>query len=401
MIDKPGQPSDSDQPRPTPPANEAGRGPASDEGEKGSLWSDESAATPAPAAPQEASGALFNQMRGRSDSPADPGDTEPALPQIEDESPSQEEPAAVPPTPPVPAAQVPKAEPVRVTAGEPAASAEPQPRTEKKTSTPTNQKPIVRLVNVSKSFGQLHVLRNVSLDIYPGQTTVIIGPSGTGKSVLLKHITGLLKPDSGEVWFHDQRIDQLSEKNMVEIRKRMGFLFQMGALFDSMTVGENVAFPLTEHNKKMSAAERLKRVQTMLNIVGLKGVEKKMPADMSGGQKKRVALARAIVLEPELVLYDEPTTGLDPIRSDVINELILGLTKQLGIASIVVTHDMVSADKIADRMVMLYDGKIVIDDTPEAFHQNDNDLVRRFIKGQADADELEAIRQGIAPVARH
>lgn len=392
MIDKPGQPSDADQPRPPAPGDQAGHIPAADDDEKGSLWANAPAAAE-PASPRQPEGVLFNQMLNQAAASPAPEDSEPALPIAHDDA---EEPQPEPEATPAPVA-VPL--PAVVTSPAPANAVSPETSTPP--ARPANLKPIVRLVNVSKSFGSLHVLRSVSLDIYPGQTTVIIGPSGTGKSVLLKHITGLLKPDSGEVWFHDQRVDQLSEKKMVEVRKRMGFLFQMGALFDSMTVGENVAFPLTEHNKKISAVDRLDRVQTMLNIVGLKGVDRKMPGDLSGGQKKRVALARAIVLEPELVLYDEPTTGLDPIRSDVINELILGLTRQLGIASIVVTHDMASADKIADRMVMLYDGKIVIDDTPEAFHQNENDLVRRFIKGQADQDELDAIRDGIAPVARH
>jgi len=277
------------------------------------------------------------------------------------------------------------------------ASDDPAVESAKKTSV----EPIVRLVNVSKSFGSLHVLRNISLDIYPGKTTVIIGPSGTGKSVLLKIICGLLKPDSGEVWFRGQRVDELEDRDLVGIRKRMGMLFQMGALFDSMTVGENIVFPLVEHNRKMSASQRHERCQKMLKVVALKDVANKMPSELSGGQKKRVALARAIILEPELVLYDEPTTGLDPIRSDVINELILGLTRQLGLASIAVTHDMISADKIADRMVMLYDGKIVIDGSPQAFHHSDNDLVNRFIRGQADEQELAAIREGIKPVARH
>ena len=178
-------------------------------------------------------------------------------------------------------------------------------------------------------------------------------------------------------------------------------LFQMGALFDSMNVGQNIMFPLVEHNRKMSPEDRLARCKTMLNIVALQGVENKMPSDLSGGQRKRVALARAIILEPKLVLYDEPTTGLDPIRGDVINELILRLTQHLGIASIIVTHDMASADKIADHMVMLYDGKVVIDGTLQAFHQTENDLVKRFIQGRADEEDLQAIREGIEPVARH
>ncbi|MEX0746039.1 MAG: ABC transporter ATP-binding protein [Phycisphaeraceae bacterium] len=252
---------------------------------------------------------------------------------------------------------------------------------------------LVRLVNVSKSFGSLHVLREVSLNIERGKTTVILGPSGTGKSVLLKHIVGLLRPDVGEVCFEDQRVDRMSPSELVEIRKHIGFLFQMGALFDSMTVGENVAFPLLEHTKQ-TPAQRTERVEQVLEMVGLPGIQHKMPGDLSGGQRKRVALGRAIVLEPSLVLYDEPTTGLDPIRADVINELIIALNRRLGITSIAVTHDMASANKIADRLVLLYDGRIVCDGDQQAFHSSQDDLVQRFIKGQADQEDLEAIRRG-------
>ncbi len=400
MNDTPGQPNEPGrQPLPpqSPPAS--GDGASNPQDERGSLWDDESSLPATPAKETPAVGALFNQMLGRDaeenpqPAPLPPATTPPPQP--------AKQPPQTASTPAPAPALAQSAEPVRVTAPAATPASTPAPAPQPAAPRPADEKPIVRLVNVSKSFGSLHVLRGVNLDIYPGQTTVIIGPSGTGKSVLLKHITGLLRPDQGEIWFHGQRIDNLPEKKLVQVRKRMGFLFQMGALFDSMTVGENIMFPLTEHNKSMSADEKLNRCQAMLKIVGLSGIEKKMPGDLSGGQKKRVALARAIVLEPELVLYDEPTTGLDPIRSDVINELILGLTRQLGIASIVVTHDMVSADKIADRMIMLYDGNIVIDGTPEVFHQTDNDLVRRFIKGQADQQELDAIRQGIAPVAGH
>ena len=252
---------------------------------------------------------------------------------------------------------------------------------------------IVRLVDVSKSFGSLHVLRSVSLNIERGRNTVILGPSGTGKSVLLKHIVGLLKPDAGQVYFRDDRVDQLRPADLVEIRKQIGFLFQMGALFDSMTVGENVAFPLLEHTTR-SAQQREQRTEQVLEMVGLPGIQGKMPGDLSGGQPKRVALARAIVLEPTLVLYDEPTTGLDPIRADVINELILALNRKLGITSIAVTHDMTSARKIADRLVLLYDGRIVCDGDKAQFADAENELVQRFIHGQADQEDLEAIRRG-------
>ena len=271
-----------------------------------------------------------------------------------------------------------------------------QPHPDSSDTITTTASPIVRLVNVYKSFGKLHVLRGVNLNFYPGQSTVILGPSGTGKSVMLKLIVGLLKPDRGEVWFQNQRIDQLQEEELVPIRKQIGFLFQMGALFDSMNVGHNITFPLAEH-AQMTPQAQADRCAAVLKMVGLSGIESKMPAELSGGQRKRVALARAIVLEPQMVLYDEPTTGLDPIRSDVINELILGLSKRLKITSIVVTHDMISANKVADRMVMLYDGKILADGPPAQFLKTDNQLVQRFIQGRADQADLDSIHAGINP----
>ena len=254
--------------------------------------------------------------------------------------------------------------------------------------------PLVRLVNVHKAFGPLKVLTGVNLELHAGQTTTVIGPSGTGKSVLLKLIVGLLQPDQGEVWYGKQRVDQLNSHEMVDLRKKIGFLFQMGALFDSMNVRDNICFPLREHTgmKKADLEDRCKKV---LAMVGLPDVEEKMPADLSGGQRKRIGLARAIVLEPEFVLYDEPTTGLDPIRSDVINELILALSRKLGITGLVVTHDMPSATKISDRMVMLYQGTIVADAPTKQFHQVDNDVVQRFIRGQADQADLDAIHAGL------
>ena len=255
---------------------------------------------------------------------------------------------------------------------------------------------VARLLGVSKRFGPLRVLHRINLNFERGKTTVILGPSGTGKSVMIKHIVGLLKPDQGEVYFGDMRVDKADEKALVEMRKKIGFLFQMGALFDSMSVGENIAFPLVEH-KKMAKEQRAERVAQVLRQVGLSGLEYKMPAQLSGGQRKRVALARAIVLEPELILYDEPTTGLDPIRSDVINELIIAMNKELGISSIVVTHDMQSANKVADRMLLLYNGSIVCDGTPEQFRHSDNELVQRFIKGIADEQDLDSIRSGFEP----
>ncbi len=256
--------------------------------------------------------------------------------------------------------------------------------------------PLIRLVDVHKSFGPLVVLGGISLELERGRATVVIGPSGAGKSVLIKHIVGLTRPDRGEVWYEDERVDRMSEPRLVELRKRIGFMFQMGALFDSMTVHDNICFPLVEHTKA-SPAERDERCEQVLRMVGLSGIDRMMPAELSGGQRKRVALARAIVLKPQIVLYDEPTTGLDPIRADVINELIVTLGRQLGITSVVVTHDMASANKIADRMVMLYDGRIVADGDPDSFRQTSSDLVQRFIHGRADRADLERIHSAFEP----
>ncbi len=250
--------------------------------------------------------------------------------------------------------------------------------------------PIVELRKLRKRFGRLIVLNGLSLSIEEGKCLVIIGASGSGKSVLLKHIVGLLRPDNGEVWFKGQRIESLPERQLMPIRRHFGFLFQMGALFDSVSVFDNIAFPLIEHTHK-SAEQIEKIVSEKLRLVGLPGVGKKMPAELSGGQRKRVALARAIALDPEVVLYDEPTTGLDPIRADVINELILRLQRQLKITSVVVTHDMASAFKVADRIVMLNEGKLIFDGTPEQIQRTDNDIVKRFVLGEASEQELELI----------
>ncbi len=251
-------------------------------------------------------------------------------------------------------------------------------------------RPIVRLVNLRKSFASQRVLRDISLDFPEGNTTVVLGPSGCGKSVMLKHIVGLLKPDAGQVWYGDTRVDLLNEMKLVPIRREFGVLFQQGALFDSMSVRDNVAFPLLEHTD-LSTGERLRRVVRVLRMVGLTEAIDKMPAELSGGQRKRIALARAVVLEPKVVLYDEPTTGLDPIRSDVINELILKLQSSLRITSIVVTHDLTSAFKIADRLVLLHEGSVLMEGTPEAFRASDHPLVMRFLQGEADEEELKGI----------
>jgi len=257
---------------------------------------------------------------------------------------------------------------------------------------------LIELRNVSKRFGRLVVLNGVSLSIEEGQSLVVIGASGSGKSVMLKHIVGLLKPDEGEVWYDGRRIDQLSSQELDKVREQFGFLFQMGALFDSLSVEANVAFPIVEHTHK-SPEEIRQIVAQKLAMVGLDGTQKKMPAELSGGQRKRVALARAIAMGPRVILYDEPTTGLDPIRADVINELILKLKRELTVTSIVVTHDMSSAFKVADRIVMLHEGKLIIDGPPQEIQKSDVPVVRRFVLGEAGDQELEGLRGASAPKA--
>jgi phospholipid/cholesterol/gamma-HCH transport system ATP-binding protein len=250
---------------------------------------------------------------------------------------------------------------------------------------------LIELRHIFKRFGWLEVFNDLSLDIEQGKCLVILGASGSGKSVMLKHIVGLLKPDSGEVWFAGRRIDNLPERELMRVRQRFGFLFQQGALFDSDDVFQNVAFPLVEHSDK--TPEQIKEiVEQKLRMVGLPEVGEKMPAELSGGQRKRVALARAIALDPEVILYDEPTTGLDPIRADVINELIIKLQRELEVTSIVVTHDMQSAFKIADRIVMLYAGKLIFDGTPEGIRASEDPIVKHFVLGEASPQELQSLK---------
>lgn len=250
--------------------------------------------------------------------------------------------------------------------------------------------PIIALRSISKAFDSLVVLDDVDLAIYPGQTTVVIGPSGSGKSVLLKHIVGLMRPDRGRVMFEGQNITRMHERKLSKVRMNFGFLFQGAALFDSMTVGENVAFPLEEHEVG-SPGERIERVKDVLAMVGLDGLLARYPEELSGGQKKRVALARGIAIRPQAILYDEPTTGLDPIRADLINELILKLQRELHTTALVVTHDMDSARKIADRIVMLFEGRILADTTPENLKNLKNEVAIRFVEGRATQEELERL----------
>lgn len=237
--------------------------------------------------------------------------------------------------------------------------------------------------DLHKSFGDLQVLRGVDLDISRGESLVVIGSSGTGKSVLIKHIIGLLHPDRGEVTVDGKSIPDLGREGLARMRTRMGMLFQYAALFDSMSVGDNIAFPLRQHTD-WGAQKIRERVHEVLGWVGLEGLESKSPAELSGGMKKRVGLARAIALGPEIILYDEPTTGLDPILADQINELILDLAERLNVTSVTITHDMVSAYKIADRIAMLYQGRIEQVGTPEAIRESANGVVQQFINGRAE-----------------
>lgn len=249
----------------------------------------------------------------------------------------------------------------------------------------------VRIEELFKSFGRHRVLRGISLAFPRGKTTVVLGPSGCGKSVMLKHLIGLLRPDKGRVFYETERVDMLSERRLGPIRRQFGFLFQHGALFDSMSVADNIAFALREQEGGRPYDEET-RVRYVLRLVGLENVYRRNPSELSGGQQKRVALARAVVLRPKVVLYDEPTTGLDPIRADVINELILKFKQQLDVTSIVVTHDLASAFKVADHMVMLHEGRVVLGGTPEEFRNSADPVVRRFLRGEASEEELRAIR---------
>ena len=243
-------------------------------------------------------------------------------------------------------------------------------------------KTLIEIINLHKSFNSNHVLRGVNLCIERGETMVVIGGSGSGKSVLIKHIIGLLTPDEGSVVVDGVDIARLSERELNEFRKKYGMLFQGAALFDSLTVWENVGFALMQHTT-LSKEEIRETAEKKLEMVGLKGIEDLMPSELSGGMKKRVGLARAIAMEPEILLYDEPTTGLDPIMADAINNLIVEMKKKINITAVAITHDMTSAYKIGDRIAMLYEGKILEAGTPDEIKLSENPAVRQFITGSS------------------
>jgi phospholipid/cholesterol/gamma-HCH transport system ATP-binding protein len=238
---------------------------------------------------------------------------------------------------------------------------------------------MIEIVDLHKSFGSNDVLRGINLTIEEGETNAIIGKSGSGKSVLLKHIVGLIFPDKGYVKVGGEIINNSNSKKLYNIRRKFGFLFQGAALFDSMTVGENIALPIIENENNFTLSELNKKISRMLDLVDLPNTENLKPAELSGGMKKRVGLARALITEPEYILYDEPTTGLDPIMSDSIDDLIKHLADQLNVTSIVVTHDMYSVKNVADEIAMVHEGKIYFEGTPEELIKSDDLVIKDFI----------------------
>jgi phospholipid/cholesterol/gamma-HCH transport system ATP-binding protein len=248
---------------------------------------------------------------------------------------------------------------------------------------PGNSTPMVAVRSLAKRIGRQEILRGVDLEVWTGETLAIIGRSGGGKSVLLKHIVGLMEPDAGEIWIQGENIIGMNERQLGAIRTKVGILFQGGALFDSMTVGENIAFPLREAGERDPKVLR-SRVREMLEVMEMEGEEDKMPVSLSGGMKKRVGLARSIVRRPSCVLYDEPTSGLDPVVADSINRLIRRLQQRFGMTSIVVTHDMKSAFDVANRIAYLHQGRIYFDGTTAELQKSTDPLIQDFLLGRSE-----------------
>ncbi len=246
-----------------------------------------------------------------------------------------------------------------------------------------NSSSMITVRALAKKIGQQEILRGVDLEVRTGETLAIIGRSGGGKSVLLKHLVGLMEPDAGEIWIEGQNIIGMNERQLGTIRKKVGILFQGGALFDSMTVEENIAFPLREAGERDPNVLRAK-VNEMLDVMEMEGEQAKMPVSLSGGMKKRVGLARSIIRRPSCVLYDEPTSGLDPVVADSINRLIRRLQQRFGITSIVVTHDMKSAFDVADRIAYLHEGRIYFHGTSVELQQSSDPLIQDFLLGRSD-----------------
>jgi phospholipid/cholesterol/gamma-HCH transport system ATP-binding protein len=246
-----------------------------------------------------------------------------------------------------------------------------------------NSSPMIAVRSLAKKIGQQEILRGVDLEVASGETLAIIGRSGGGKSVLLKHLVGLMEPDAGEIWIQGQNIIGMNERQLAAIRQKVGILFQGGALFDSMTVADNIAFPLREAGQRDPKVLRSK-VAEMLEVMEMEGEEDKMPESLSGGMKKRVGLARAIIRRPSGVLYDEPTSGLDPVVADSINRLIRRLQQLFGMTSVVVTHDMKSAFDVADRIAYLHEGRIYFDGTANQLQQSSDPLIQDFLLGRSE-----------------
>jgi phospholipid/cholesterol/gamma-HCH transport system ATP-binding protein len=257
-----------------------------------------------------------------------------------------------------------------------------------------NARPVLEIVDLWKSFGENHVLRGVSLTVNDGETLVVLGPSGCGKSVLLKHVIGIMRPDRGSILVEGRDITRMRLDELNEVRKSFGMVFQGAALFDSMTVGENVGLPLKEH-RRLRGAELERLIDEKLELVGLSGIADLWPSQLSGGMKKRVALARAIALDPDVILYDEPTTGLDPILAEQINELIRTTQKKLTASSIVVTHDLHSACFTGDRVALMDEGRIAFLGTTDELTTTDNEAVRNFIaRGKQPSPGAERAADG-------
>ena len=247
---------------------------------------------------------------------------------------------------------------------------------------------MIKLIDVHKSFGAKKVLQGFSLEVNEGETMILIGFSGSGKSVAIKHIVGLLDPDRGTAWVDGKEVPKLRREELYELRSKIGYVFQFAALFDSLSIGDNVAMALRKEGR-LAEPDIKKRVAEALDLVDLPGVESKFPAELSGGMRKRVGIARAIARQPKYLLYDEPTTGLDPVTSAIIDQLMIRMREKLGVTSIVVTHDMRSAYTVGSRIAMLYHGRVQQVGTIEEIQNTTDPVVRQFIEGKPDLDEVE------------
>ncbi|MCA1753587.1 MAG: ATP-binding cassette domain-containing protein [Spirochaeta sp.] len=246
---------------------------------------------------------------------------------------------------------------------------------------------MIRVEDVYKAFGEIEILRGLSLNIEEGEITTIIGQSGTGKSVFFKHLIGILKPDTGKIWFHDTEVTAADNDTLVEIRKHFGYAFQGAALFDSMNVAENIAFPLREVLGITDKKDAARRVSEMLDWIGLPGIENKRPAELSGGMRKRVGVARALVTKPDVLLFDEPTTGLDPVLGETINDLVVRVNKELELTCVVITHDIQASFRISDKIAFLHEGVVAVEGSPKEVARSTHPLVKKFIENSFN--ELE------------